>query len=111
MLFGLALVLVFKKYQLRRPVLTFQFFTTGILLTVMAVLIRFEGLAIEIATQACAVIACGLMATSFTCVWLYTSEALPTQFRASGFGILSASCRLGSIIGMQVLKLGIHPNC
>ena len=47
---------------------------------------RFEGLAVAISIQACALIAYGLMATNFTCVILYTSEALPTQFRASGQG-------------------------
>ena len=72
---------------------------------------RFEGLAVEISIQACALIAYGLMATNFTCIILYSAEALPTQFRATGSGILHASCRPGSIIGMQLLKLGSYNLC
>ena len=103
---GIGMVLVFKKYRFRRPILITQYISTGLLLIIMAVLIRFEGRAVRIATQTCALTAYALACASFTCIILYTSESLPTQFRASGYGILSASCRFGSIIGMQLLKLG-----
>ena len=107
-LFGFGLIPVLRKNSFRRPILAFQFVVVGLLLTIMAVLMRFEGLAVEISIQACALIAYGLMATNFTCIILYSAEALPTQFRASGSGILHASCRPGSIIGMQLLKFSYN---
>ena len=38
-------------------------------------------------------------------LFLYTSELLPTVIRCSGVGGLSGFSRIGSILGVQVLKL------
>ena len=38
-------------------------------------------------------------------LFLYTSELLPTVIRCSGFGTLSGISRIGTIVGIQVLKL------
>ena len=100
------MVLVFRFFRLRKPILATQYILTGILLCVMAALIRFDGPAVKIATQTCAFAAYALTCASFTTIILYSSESLPTQFRASGYGLLSALSRVGSILGMQLLKLG-----
>lgn len=50
------------------------------------------------------------MSVAFSLNFLYSVELLPTTIRARGFGVLNASGRIGSIIGMQVLKLGNTPT-
>ena len=82
-----------------------QYVSTGFMLIIMAVLIRFEGRVVEVATQVLGLAAYALACASFTCIILYTSESMPTELRTSGYGTLSASGRIGSMIGMQILKL------
>ena len=43
--------------------------------------------------------------TSYSLIFLYASEVLPTVIRCSGIGALSGLGRVGSILGVQVLKL------
>ena len=45
---------------------------------------------------------------SFTMLFLYTTEVLPTSIRSQVFGIISAFGRLGSALGMQIVKFPLY---
>ena len=46
-----------------------------------------------------------IVSAAFSVLFLVSSELLPTTIRGRGFALLCASGRVGSILGMQVLKL------
>jgi len=46
-----------------------------------------------------------VVSAAFSVLFLVSSELIPTVIRGRAFGLVCASGRIGSIVGMQVLKL------
>jgi len=92
------IVLMRSKYAYRRKILAIQYFSGGILVLAMAFTEGYSKLAIGLFGY---LVICG----SFSTIFLYTNELLPTVIRGKGFGVLNAIGQIGSIVGMQILKL------
>ena len=58
--------------------------------------------------QVCGFFMYMMICGSFTMLFLYTTEVLPTSIRSQVFGIISAFGRLGSALGMQIVKFPLY---
>lgn len=105
MVAGVALLILFSsKYRFRRQILIFQYFVAGVLAIALAFLSKYhpESILLTVCGFFMYMMICG----SFTMLFLYTTEVLPTSIRSQMFGFISAFGRLGSALGMQLVKFG-----